>query len=150
MPDDTRHWWPVEPFDACDYQGSPPPPAWRHLAPLSGDRAVEVGLQVQQPEPPDRWLELQHSQMETRSWYEWHWYRGIPAGAQGQQRRIRGSKRQRIIERDGLVCGICGGGVPATKVDIDHIIPSSLGGTDEEHNLQVAHQSCNRRKGARV
>jgi 5-methylcytosine-specific restriction endonuclease McrA len=34
-------------------------------------------------------------------------------------------------------------------VHIDHIVPYSLGGPDELYNLQVAHSSCNIRKGAR-
>jgi hypothetical protein len=162
----TRKWWPVEPFDMCEFSGATPPPAYAHIEPLrAGDaNAYMIAWEVQQPQPPEKYLSFELARIERRGWYEWHWHRGIDpdgrrgfgraprrsSGRVGTQRRIRGSKRARIIERDGLVCGICGGEVQPNKVDIDHIIPSSLGGTDEDDNLQVAHQSCNRRKGARV
>jgi hypothetical protein len=58
--------------------------------------------------------------------------------------------RQRVISRDGNVCGICGSAVTDGFVDIDHILPVSLGGADDLANLQVAHARCNRSKGARI
>jgi 5-methylcytosine-specific restriction endonuclease McrA len=57
--------------------------------------------------------------------------------------------RDAIIERDGMVCGICEGDIPdATGIDIDHIIPLSRGGTSDPDNLQVAHRRCNLQKAA--
>lgn len=72
-------------------------------------------------------------------------------------RQIAISKRRRlaIYERDGRTCQLC-----HTPVDIqlpwtdkwsatlDHIVPYSLGGSDEESNLRLAHRSCNSRRGA--
>lgn len=58
--------------------------------------------------------------------------------------------RLRIIARDGLVCGICGGNVEPDDVHIDHIIPASKGGSDNDDNLQVAHSRCNQLKHNRV
>lgn len=58
--------------------------------------------------------------------------------------------RAYVIARDGAVCGICGLGVLAEDLDIDHIVPVSLGGSDDPENLQVTHASCNRSKGARI
>jgi len=55
-----------------------------------------------------------------------------------------------VIARDGYTCGICGGGVEAKDLSIDHIIPVSRGGSAELENLQVAHLICNIRKGAKV
>jgi 5-methylcytosine-specific restriction endonuclease McrA len=167
MSQPTRKWWPVDPFDPGQYTGATPPPMYAHVEPLpaGAGNTYMIGWQVQQPQPPEKYLPIEHARIETRAWCEWHWYRGInpngrvgtqrtprkrTSGRVGKQRRIRGSQRLRIIERDGLICGLCGGDVPANRVDIDHIIPSSLGGTDDDHNLQVTHQSCNRRKGARV
>lgn len=58
--------------------------------------------------------------------------------------------RAYIIARDGTTCGICGLPVlPGEPLDIDHIVPVALGGSDDPENLQVAHASCNRSKGAR-
>lgn len=57
---------------------------------------------------------------------------------------------KRVIERDGLICQLCGGAVERSDVHIDHIYPYSLGGATALNNLQVAHSLCNIRKGARV
>jgi 5-methylcytosine-specific restriction endonuclease McrA len=32
----------------------------------------------------------------------------------------------------------------------DHVVPTSLGGTDEPENLKMAHLLCNTRRGNRV
>jgi 5-methylcytosine-specific restriction protein A len=44
------------------------------------------------------------------------------------------------------VCWLCGG-VGADS--IDHVVPRSLGGTDELDNLRPAHRACNARRGNR-
>lgn len=70
---------------------------------------------------------------------------------------------KRIAERDGDICQICG-----LKVDwndfvikngyivcgnmypsVDHIIPKSLGGSDDFENYQLAHRRCNSWKSNR-
>ena len=63
-------------------------------------------------------------------------------------------KRDRVIERDGRACGLCGGDCPPDAVypdDLaavaDHVLPRAHGGSDEESNLQCAHRLCNERKG---
>ena len=65
---------------------------------------------------------------------------------------------QDIYERDGWVCQLCGLPVdrevdPSRGADaptIDHVIPVSLGGGDVPENVQLAHRSCNARKGTKV
>lgn len=63
--------------------------------------------------------------------------------------------REEIAERDGYVCGLCGGGVDMElrwpdphSPSIDHIVPLSRGGTDLKTNVQLAHLRCNVVKGA--
>ena len=57
-------------------------------------------------------------------------------------------KRKRLFYRGVLL--------PAKKTrnkinaDIDHIIPTSKGGTDDIENLQLAHRNCNFRKGNKI
>ena len=61
-------------------------------------------------------------------------------------RDISDKLRRQILERNGFTCQVCGAGAsedsgcePGKKcrLQIDHIIPISQGGTDEEHNLRA-------------
>lgn len=61
-------------------------------------------------------------------------------------RSISGKVRRRIYERNGFTCRVCGaeageesGCEPGKKcrLQIDHILPISQGGTDEDHNLRA-------------
>lgn len=51
--------------------------------------------------------------------------------------------RRRILRRDGRVCQYCGG----IAMEVDHIIPLSRGGTNDDSNLAAACFRCNRSKG---
>lgn len=55
-----------------------------------------------------------------------------------------------ILERDGYICGYCGG----EANEVDHIIPRDKGGTNEHSNLVAACKLCNGTKsnliGSRV
>ena len=62
-------------------------------------------------------------------------------------RLISGTTRQNVLMRDNYTCQICGATVKdGAKLEIDHIIPYSKGGTNDENNLQVLCQQCNREK----
>jgi hypothetical protein len=61
------------------------------------------------------------------------------------------SLRKRVYDRDGMTCRICGEPIlEGEQSHIDHIIPVYRGGHDDLSNLQLAHASCNLRKGARL
>ena len=51
--------------------------------------------------------------------------------------------RNRIFDRDGNKCLVCG---TTTNLTVDHIIPFSKGGRTEESNLQTYCKSCNSSK----
>lgn len=53
----------------------------------------------------------------------------------------------RIFARDGAVCAACGG---ESDLTIDHVIPMSRNGPDDDDNLQVLCRSCNTSKGAKT
>ncbi len=63
------------------------------------------------------------------------------------RRLISKAKRRRVTERYSGRCGICG--ATPSKPTMDHIVPFSKGGTDEELNLQPACFRCNVEKGDR-
>lgn len=50
-----------------------------------------------------------------------------------------------IGRRDGFSCARCGA---AFELELDHIIPVSLGGTSDLDNLQILCRPCNQKKGA--
>lgn len=58
--------------------------------------------------------------------------------------------RKIVWERDRGVCGICC--LPADKANwhLDHKIALARGGTHTYRNVQVAHPSCNMKKGVRA
>jgi hypothetical protein len=66
------------------------------------------------------------------------------------QRNVVDSKRDEFLtaleERDGLCCKACGS---VEKLQIDHILPVSLGGLSELDNLQLLCSLCNNSKGDR-
>lgn len=140
---------------ACDYDyngyESKPLPVGRQVMPLSSfplEHRRRIEEQAQAPEPPERNLRFELFTMPSRAWYEWYWHRGIDPDK--RRERLPQWLRDHVIDRDGLICGLCGEPVELSDVHIDHILPRSLGGLDRAENLQVAHSLCNMRKGNRV
>jgi 5-methylcytosine-specific restriction endonuclease McrA len=51
----------------------------------------------------------------------------------------------------GGTCAVCRRpGIPGNPLEVDHIRPRALGGTDDESNLRAVHRSHNRGDGARL
>jgi hypothetical protein len=72
------------------------------------------------------------------------WWR---VGRDDQRAAIPADVRERVMNTFGGRCARCG----ATEgLALDHIYPWSLGGTDDEENLQVLCTPCNSAKGARI
>jgi 5-methylcytosine-specific restriction endonuclease McrA len=70
----------------------------------------------------------------------------------------RGKSSRKVLERlalrDGGLCWICSLPMVFDRVDgglcvsasVDHIIPKRLGGTNDQHNLRLAHRRCNQNR----
>ena len=56
--------------------------------------------------------------------------------------------RARIFARDDYTCGYCGR--RDGRLECDHIVPVSRGGSNEDDNLVTACRSCNRAKHAKL
>lgn len=54
--------------------------------------------------------------------------------------------RFEVFKRDGFRCGYCGKTPPAVVLEVDHINPKSIDGTDDINNLLTACFDCNRGK----
>ena len=65
--------------------------------------------------------------------------------AQSPWRRLR----QRVLKRDGWECQIRGPRCLGDATMVDHIIPVSMGGTDDEDNAQAVCKPCHDSKTAR-
>ena len=66
---------------------------------------------------------------------------------------ITADQRARILQRNGMTCQICGAGAgepdpfdpqKRVRLDVDHIVPLSEGGTNEDSNLRATCSACNR------
>ncbi|HAE94785.1 MAG: HNH endonuclease [Hyphomonas sp.] len=67
---------------------------------------------------------------------------------------------RRLWERQNGLCALCGKPMPRSRAELDHstlwkkwrptfdhVIPRAHHGSDEIDNLQLAHASCNKRRG---
>jgi hypothetical protein len=58
------------------------------------------------------------------------------------------SIRNELVATYGRSCWLCGRGIAYEAVlSIDHVHPLSKGGSSKIHNLRLAHESCNRKRG---
>lgn len=58
--------------------------------------------------------------------------------------------RMRLWTQFGGRCYLCGADVPADAFHVEHVVPLARGGDDVWSNLNIAHPTCNLRKGART
>ena len=58
--------------------------------------------------------------------------------------------RYKILKRDRYTCQSCGARAPEVEVEVDHKIPVSRGGTDEESNLTTLCKGCNSGKSNHI
>lgn len=56
--------------------------------------------------------------------------------------------RSGVFERDNYTCRYCG--AHGVKLECDHVMPVSRGGTNDRSNLVTACKPCNQTKGART
>ena len=61
---------------------------------------------------------------------------------------IPAEKILRVFRRDKFTCQYCG--ATGTDLEIDHVIPVALGGSNSEINLVTACRKCNRKKGKKL
>jgi 5-methylcytosine-specific restriction endonuclease McrA len=73
---------------------------------------------------------------------------GSPPPEKKRRRSTGKRKRFAVLSRDGFRCAYCGRSPPEVELHVDHIVPVSAGGSDEESNLRAACADCNLGKGA--
>jgi HNH endonuclease len=70
-----------------------------------------------------------------------------PSAPTFERRTIPERVRHEVWRRDQGRCVDCGG---RERLEFDHIIPVSRGGSDTARNLELRCESCNRRKAASI
>lgn len=65
------------------------------------------------------------------------------------RRLVSGSVRYSVLKRANFHCELCGIRADDKALEVDHIIPKSLGGVDDITNYQALCYSCNASKGNR-
>jgi len=65
------------------------------------------------------------------------------------KRHVRYS-RANVFTRDKFTCQYCGSRPPRSQLNLDHVIPRSLGGRTTWENVVCSCVDCNRRKGGRT
>jgi len=61
-------------------------------------------------------------------------------------RSVSEARKDTVKERDDYICQICQRQFNAEDLEIDHIFPYSLGGSNEEYNLMALCHRCNQDK----
>ena len=112
-------------------------------------------------EEEQRHLDLSESLKNESPFKEWKFVHGCNDARSRRIARVHYLRAKRagvqvefvdcgVLYRDsGGVCGICSQPVDFAVFTVDHIVPIYRGGPHQRSNLQVAHFSCNSRKGIR-
>jgi 5-methylcytosine-specific restriction protein A len=72
--------------------------------------------------------------------------RHLVLSAPTKARSISVGRRTRILARDGFRCRRCGNGPKDERLLIDHVVPVSRGGSNDDSNLQTLCEPCNQGK----
>lgn len=67
-----------------------------------------------------------------------------------ERAKLTPTLRYRVLKRDGFKCVTCGVSASEAKIEADHIIPISRGGTSVLYNLQSLCFYCNKGKGNKL
>jgi hypothetical protein len=78
----------------------------------------------------------------------WQWRSaGRPTAAASRRQAVPERVRHEVWRRDGGSCVECGS---RARLEFDHIVPVSRGGSNTARNVELRCEPCNRRKGARI
>ena len=76
--------------------------------------------------------------------------KGKPGNRQQRTLEYREVIVKYLIEKLGMICGICNENMDYKDIGIDHIIARALGGENKMENLRLVHKSCNSKEGIKV
>jgi len=62
-------------------------------------------------------------------------------------RQISMVTQRRVLRRDNYICQLCHKPITDDKINFDHIIPWSKGGSSDESNIRLLCETCNKTRG---
>lgn len=71
----------------------------------------------------------------------------IPGADMSKRTQITQALRYQVMRRDQFTCQYCGAQSPNAALQIDHVVPAALGGSNDPENLVTACTQCNAGKG---
>jgi 5-methylcytosine-specific restriction endonuclease McrA len=75
-------------------------------------------------------------------------YRLTSSGNLVRTRKVPKYRRQRVLERDGNACVLCG--TSGQDLEVDHIVRYADGGSNQEDNLRTLCRPCHGKRGGRA
>lgn len=109
-----------------------------------------------------KWEDSKENQFENKNYRHYsecaefsrYHYQNVPLKKKSVSRKVGVSQKLRfeIFQRDNFTCQYCGKTREEDKVklELDHIMPISAGGTDDFHNLTTSCRDCNQGKSNKV
>ncbi len=92
-------------------------------------------------------LESRQKRKEVRLRHQIERLKGQPKSSKSQRDPIPDDVQIFVWKRDGGKCVKCGN---QRKLEFDHIIPISQGGSNSKRNIQLLCEQCNREKGNKI
>lgn len=99
----------------------------------------------------DEWIDLLRASDDPKIFEMEPDGKTVKAIHRKNSRQILAGVQWEIFKKWKYQCAFCGkkGGANNTVLSIDHIVPVSHGGTDDQDNLISACRKCNKRKGSK-
>lgn len=90
----------------------------------------------------------------TELWTHPDFERPLSDGVQRERAPLQDELRRSVLARDGHACGVChytfgGGWGVDLLMQVDHLVPVAVGGTDRSTNLRTLCAGCNEEKSNR-
>jgi 5-methylcytosine-specific restriction protein A len=63
-----------------------------------------------------------------------------------RRRALSKAAQERVIANQAGLCAACDCDLAQEPVEFDHVLPLSLGGTNDETNFEALHRSCHKEK----
>lgn len=107
--------------------------------------AFNLPEELKPPEESEKYEKVKNPWARTSYGKSEYYWRKIPDSrkdsSKTQSKQLSTKKRKKVLERDDFVCQNCGA---ESSLEIHHIVPQMVGGSNELSNLVALCQECHR------